>query len=73
MGLMQDIAAPDVQVQRRRLLRRLTVECPVTGRPSDTGFGVTDLPSITPSVHWLLDCLECGQDHLWRADDLRLE
>lgn len=73
MGLMHGVDRPDVQVQRQRLLRRLTIECPVTGRPSDTGFELTELPSVLGSAQWLLDCLECGQDHEWRADDLRME
>jgi len=73
MGLMHEVGTSAVQVERQRLLRRLTIQCPVTGRPSDTGFELTELPAVTGSVQWLLDCLECGQDHEWRADDLRLE
>jgi hypothetical protein len=73
MALTHDVGAIDVQVQRGRLLRRLTIQCPVTGRPSDTGFELTELPLVTGSAQWLLDCLECGQDHEWRADDLRME
>jgi hypothetical protein len=70
---MHDVETAGVPVHRQRLLRRLIIECPVTGRPSDTGLEVTELPSVLGSAQWLLDCLECGQDHEWRADDLRME
>ena len=73
MGITHDVSAPNVPVQQLRLLRRLTIQCPVTGRPSDTGFDLTELPSVTGSVQWLLNCLECGQDHEWRVDDVSLE
>ena len=73
MGITHDVGAPNVPVQQLRLLRRLTIQCPVTGRPSDTGFELTELPSLAGSTQWLLDCLECGQDHEWRVEDLSLE
>ena len=51
-----------------RLLRRLMMVCPETGSPTDTGRELTAIPSPGRS-HLLVDCLECGQDHLWRLED----
>ena len=55
------------------LLRRLTIGCPVTGLATDTGFELTDVPSVVSGPQLLVDCLECGQDHKWGIDDVRLE
>ena len=53
------------------LIRRLTIRCPETGSPADTGFELTALPMVT-GEQTLLDCLECGQDHTWVAEDAYL-
>ena len=71
MGIAHDFGATDIQLRQPRLLRRLTIECPVTKQPSDTGFELSALPSLTISPQVLLDCLECGQDHEWSVDDAR--
>jgi hypothetical protein len=55
------------------LFRRLTITCPVTGSASDTGFELTDLPSAVSGPQLLIDCVECGQDHEWRIDDVVLQ
>jgi hypothetical protein len=55
------------------LLRRLTITCPVTGLPTDTGFELTEVPALGSSSQVLIDCLECGQDHEWDIDDVVLE
>jgi hypothetical protein len=54
--------------RRRILLRRLSIRCPVTGLASDIGLELTALPNIT-GEQLLVDCLECGQDHVWRIED----
>lgn len=55
------------------LLRRLSITCPVTGSPTDTGFELTDVPALASSPQVLIDCLECGQDHEWDIDAVVLE
>ena len=54
----------------RRLLRRLMIACPETGRPADTGFELSALPRIAGSRQVLVDCLECGQDHEWQVEEV---
>jgi len=58
--------------EQRRLLRRLLVACPATGVATDTGFELTDVPSVASGPQLLIDCLECGQDHEWGIDDAML-
>jgi hypothetical protein len=59
--------------RRTLLLRRLSITCPVTGLTTDTGFELTDVPSVVSSPQLLIDCLECGQDHEWSIDDAMLD
>ena len=59
--------------ERRRLLRRLMITCPVTGLATDTGFELSELPAVVSGPRILIDCLECGQDHSWRIDDAVLD
>ena len=73
MGLAHDLGATKSLVGQPQLLRRLTIICPVTRQPTDTGFELTALPLVTEAPQWLLDCLECGQDHMWSVDDVSLE
>ena len=54
--------------KERRLLRRLMIVCPETGIPADTGREVTSIPHLV-GIQWLVDCLECGQDHAWQLED----
>ena len=56
-------------LERRRLLRRLMIACPVTGAATDTGFEQFDVPAVGTGPQLLIDCLECGQDHHWNIDD----
>jgi len=72
MGVLHetmDAGAPPLP----RLLRRLMIACPETGRLSDTGFELSAIPRIAGPQQLLVDCLECGQDHEWRIDDVFLE
>ena len=55
-----------------RLLRRLMIACPETGRPADTGFELSALPGIAGPRQVLVDCLECGQDHSWESSQATL-
>jgi len=52
------------------LLRRLLITCPATGLPTDTGFELSAVPSVSRARQLLVDCLECGQDHEWSLDDV---
>jgi hypothetical protein len=54
------------------LVRRLTILCPVTSRAADTGYEITGMPNVAGGTQVLVDCLECGQDHEWTADDTQL-
>jgi hypothetical protein len=54
-----------------RLIRRLTITCPVTGSAADTGFGVSDVPRVS-GPQLLADCIECGEGHRWHIDDVVL-
>ena len=47
---------------------RLMICCPVTGVPVDTGVEATAVLRPT-ETQWLVDCLECGQDHPWSIQD----
>ena len=47
--------------------------CPVTGTPVDTGAELVAAQSIGPGGDILVDCIECGQDHLWQLEDAFLE
>ncbi len=54
------------------LLRQLMIRCPHTGRAVDTGFELTSIPAMA-LPHLLVDCIECGQDHIWRIEDAFVE
>jgi hypothetical protein len=54
------------------LLRRLTIRCPVTGTPADTGYELSSIPTVS-ARNLLVDCTECGQDHLWQVEDAFLD
>ena len=58
--------------RRRILLRRLTIRCPVTGTSADTGYELSSIPTVS-TRNLLVDCTECGQDHLWRLEDAFLD
>lgn len=49
------------------------IVCPTSGRASDTGFEMAELPGMRGSAQLLVDCLECGQDHAWQVEDAFLE
>jgi hypothetical protein len=52
------------------LVRRLMIRCPVTGLATDTGLERSEVADAGSVMHFLVDCLECGQDHAWQKDDL---
>jgi hypothetical protein len=56
--------------EQPRLLRRLLIRCPASGLPTDTGFDLSEVPSLVRGRQLLVDCLECGQDHEWGVDEL---
>ncbi len=60
---------PSPPVRSQNLLRRLMIRCPATGRAADTGVELSGLPAVSARGQVLVDCLECGQDHEWRAED----
>jgi len=69
---------PEAQVQgalprQTDLLRRLMITCPVTGLAADTGFELSAIPTLSKGQQWLIDCLECGQDHPWQLEEAFLE
>jgi hypothetical protein len=64
--------APDL-TRRPILLRRLMIRCPVLGVPTDTGFELSSIPAVDRSEQLLVDCLACGQDHVWQVADAFLE
>lgn len=53
-------------------LRRLMIACPHTGHAVDTGYEATAIPGLS-IPHLLVDCMECGQDHVWRIEDAFVE
>jgi hypothetical protein len=57
----------------RSILHRLLITCPVTGRPTDTGFELSATPMVGSGQQLLVDCLECGQDHPWTIEDTFLD
>jgi len=57
---------------RRGAMRRLMIACPHTGSPVDTGYEPLDIPALA-SPRLLVDCVECGQDHQWRIEDVFIE
>ena len=73
MGVLHHETMGATAPPSHRLLRRLMIACPETGRPADTGFELSALPRISGPRQVLVDCLECGQDHEWQIDDVFLE
>jgi hypothetical protein len=55
------------------LVRRLAIRCPVTGLPADTGFDISAVPEIVTAERLLVDCQECGQDHIWLPHEAFLD
>jgi len=49
------------------------IRCSVTEQAADTGFDLSPLPNISARRQVLVDCMECGQDHGWQADDAFVE
>lgn len=65
--------ATATNIQQPILIRRLLIACPATEVPTDTGFELSELPSVAGSLQVLAKCLECGQDHEWGVDDIVLD
>jgi hypothetical protein len=57
---------------RRRVVPHLMISCPHTGNAVDTRFDATAIPSLA-TAHLLMDCVECGQDHVWRTEEAFVE
>lgn len=70
-GTTAPLYMPPDAVRQSLLVRRLMIRCPMTGLSLDTGFELTALPRVT-GLQTLTDCLECGQDHAWVAEDAYL-
>ena len=60
----------DASVQGHRLVRRLMIRCPATGRAVDTGLDMALRPKPVSGTHRMFNCTECAQEHAWRADDV---
>jgi hypothetical protein len=58
---------PDIHI--RAVPRRVMIRCPLTDEPVDTGHEPASAPTIRREVQLLVDCTECGQDHMWRMED----
>jgi hypothetical protein len=65
--------ATATDLEKPILFRRLLIMCPATGLPTDTGFELSEVPSVAGGQQLLVDCLECGQDHEWGVDDIVLD
>jgi hypothetical protein len=46
-------------------MRQVMIRCPITGDLVPTGLEATSLQKLDRADYLLIDCLECGQDHLW--------
>jgi hypothetical protein len=68
-----DLAGVRLEVRQPMLLRRLMIRCPVHGVPTDTGFELSSIPAVNRSEQLLVNCLACGQDHVWQIADAFLE
>ncbi len=68
-----DLTGVRAEMRGPRLLRRLMIRCPVQGVPTDTGFELSSIPDVDRSQQLLVDCLACGQDHVWQIADAFLE
>lgn len=70
---VSDAVVGDAPPRQTALLRRLMITCPATGIAADTGFELSSVPAVSKGQQWLIDCLECGQDHPWQLEDAFLE
>ena len=46
-------------------MRQVMIRCPFTQDLVPTGLEASSLETIEQREYLLIDCLECGQDHLW--------
>ena len=68
-----EITGRRVEARKPMLLRRLMIQCPVHGVPTDTGFELSSIPVADRAEQLLVDCLACGQDHVWQIADAFVE
>ena len=46
-------------------MHQVMIWCPFSGDLVPTGLAVTSLEKLDQAEYLLIDCLECGEDHLW--------
>ena len=49
------------------------IQCPVHGVATDTRFELSSIPVADRAEQLLVDCLACGQDHVWQIADAFVE
>ena len=53
-------------------MHQVMIWCPFSGDLVPTGLAVTSLQKLDQAEYLLIDCLECGQDHLWEPSQATL-
>ncbi len=53
-------------------MHQVMIRCPVTGDLVPTGLQATSVQKLDQAAYLLIDCLECGQDHVWEPSQASL-
>jgi len=53
-------------------MHQVMIWCPFSGDLVPTGLAVTSLEKLDQAEYLLIDCLECGEDHLWEPSQATL-
>ena len=53
-------------------MHQVMIHCPVTGDLVPTGLQATSMQKLDQAGYLLIDCLECGQDHVWEPSQASL-
>lgn len=53
-------------------MRQVMIRCPFTGDLVPTGLEASSLQKLDRTEYLLIDCLECGEDHLWEPSGATL-
>ena len=53
-------------------MRQVMIRCPNTEDLVPTGLEAASLQKLDQAEYLLIDCLECGQDHLWEPSGATL-
>ena len=53
-------------------MHQVMIRCPSSGDLVPTGIEVTSLQKLDRAEYLLIDCLECGRDHLWEPSEATL-